>query len=148
MNGYIKNSKEYVDHVTPLSKKERKKFIREVKQNIEHIDSAMAKTEGLSQKTTLYRYGEFDADLNNGDVGIWNEVTSTSFQESSAKGFDEGIRYNITILADEGQKGIAANDSRFSSFAHEHEFTLPRRQKYEVIDVDHKNRTATVLLID
>lgn len=148
VNGYIKNSKEYVEHVTPLSKKERKKFIREVKQNIEHIDSAMAKTEGLSQKTTLYRYGEFDADLNNGDVGIWNEVTSTSFQESSAKGFDEEIRYNITILADKGQKGIAANDSRFSSFTHEHEFTLPRRQKYEVIDVDHKNRTATVLLID
>ena len=148
INGYIKNSKEYQEYLLSLPNKERKKFIKEIRQRVEYIDSAMAKTEGLTQKTTLYRSGEIDLDLNEGDVGIWNTVTSTSFQKSAAEGYKEEGRYAITILADKGQKGIAANDPTFSSFTHEHEFTLPRRQKYEIIEVDHNKKTATVLLID
>ena len=148
VNGYIENSNKYQNYLASLSETNRKKFIKEIKQNIEYIDSAMAKSKGLTQKTILYRSGVLGEDLNPGDVGIWNKVTSASFQKRGAEGFWNEFKYDITILADEGQKGIAANDPIFSSFTHEHEFTLPRRQEYEVLEVDHKKKTATVLLID
>ena len=114
---------------------------------VRNIDALMDRSHGLTQKTTLYSAREWDVNLTPGDVGIWKRYTSTSYSKDSAEGFMTSERYLVKILADEGQKGLAANDDRFASFKREHEFTLPRNQEYIVLDVNHETRTATIKLI-
>ena len=59
----------------------------------------------------------------------------------------------LKILAPEGQKGIAMNAKNdgvrltATSNTHEHEFLLPKNQKFIVLEVDYFHHEATILLI-
>ena len=60
-------------------------------------------------------------------------------------------RYKLKILGPKGQKGIAMNAKndgvRITRHTHEHEFLLPKNQKFQVLEVDHHKHEATILLI-
>ena len=145
VHGFLEPNKEWETMMSvALDPQERIRFYENVVRN---IDVLMDRSHGLTQKTTLYSARDWDVNLRPGDVGIWKRYTSTSYSKDSAEGFMTSERYLVKILADEGQKGLAANDERFASFKHEHEFTLPRNQEYIVLDVNHETRTATIKLI-
>ena len=90
--------------------------------------------------------------LKPGQKGKFKQYISTSFQKRSAEGFsDLDRRYDLTILAPEGQKGVAANDARFNAWTREHEWLLPRNQEYIVLETTPPRNgfpgKATILLI-
>ena len=97
----------------------------------------------------LHRYGYFDKTLNVGDTGIFKGYTSTSYQYEAAESYKYSSKdnYYIQILADENIKGFAKNDPRtIGDWDSEHEFILGRNQGYKVVDVDHENKIAIILL--
>ena len=112
----------------------------------------MEKTAGLAQDSTIFRACDtFSGTLRPGDISSFKGYGSCSFQEESAKGFMDAGRYKLKILAPKGQKGIAMNAKndgvRLTSNTHEHEFLLPKNQEFIVLEVDHFNREAVILLI-
>ena len=110
------------------------KFIKETEREIEMLDAAIAKSPGLTQNTRLFRYGRFDGNMKVGDVGILKGFTSTSYVEDGIHGYKAPGKKFIEILAPKGQKGVAMNGvSKF--YNEEHEFLLPRNQKYKVIEI-------------
>lgn len=116
---------------------------------INNLDSVIDKSPGLVKGTKLFRYGYFDINLNPGDKYTFKDFSSTSYQLRSAEGFNDVERYKLEILAPEGTKGIAMNDkTNFpGTWTKEHEYLLPRNQECIVLDVNHINQTAKILLI-
>ena len=119
---------------------------------IKHIDSAMAKSPGLTQDTVIYSGAPFEGHLRVGDISSFDGYRSCSYQIDSAESFNYPERYMVKIYAPEGQKGIAMNGNgnhgeRLGFYSHEHEFLLPKNQKFQVIEVDHEHQQATILLL-
>ena len=110
----------------------------------------MEKTGGLTQDTVLWsgREEEVFLDLEPGSIAQWKNIISTSYKKSVGSNYQADDRYLVKILAPKGTKGIAANDPRLAGLIREHEFTLPRNQKFMVLDIDHKKKHVTILLID
>lgn len=127
-------------------------YIQDIIHLVENLQSAINKTKGLTQDTTLFRGGIMDRNIGVGDISSFKGFASTSYQKSSAEGFyydDYPDNYLITILAPKGTKGIAiGGNNGWNSWSHEHEFLLGLDQKYQVIDIDHTAQTATIMLIN
>ena len=149
INGYIYDLPSWYEHIQWYDEDEILEEIRDIKEVCKHIDRVIAKSKGLTQKTTLHRYGYFDKTLNVGDTGIFKGYTSTSYQYEAAESYKYSSKdnYYIQILADENIKGFAKNDPRtIGDWDSEHEFILGRNQGYKVVDVDHENKIAIILL--
>ena len=118
---------------------------------IENIDSAIDKSPRLTQDTILYRYGEIPLDISEGGVGKWKGYTSTTYQEATADRFKNGYdydqpdRYKLKIYASEGTKGVLCNQ-QFEAIV-EHEWLLPRNQRYQVLSVNHETKEAEIVLL-
>ena len=154
INGYIRQNQNWIDYInSALTKgRTRDEVIRETKKIIRNMDSAIAKTPGLEQDSIIFRACDtFEGHLRAGDVSSFKGYASCSFQKESAKGFHDDGRYMLKILAPKGQKGIAMNaknnGQKFTTYSHEHEYLLPRNQEFQVLEVDHLNKTATILLL-
>lgn len=154
INGYIRQNQDWIDYInSALTKgRTRDEVIRETKKIIRNMDSAIAKTSGLEQDSIIFRACDtFEGHLRAGDVSSFKGYASCSFQKESAKGFHDDGRYMLKILAPKGQKGIAMNaknnGQKFTTYSHEHEYLLPRNQEFHVLEVDHLNKTATILLL-
>ena len=149
INGYIYDLPSWYEHIQWYDEDEILEEIRDIKEVCKHIDRVIAKSKGLTQKTTLHRYEYFDKTLNVGDTGIFKGYTSTSYQYEVAESYKYSSKdnYYIQILADENIKGFAKNDPRtIGDWDSEHEFILGRNQGYKVVDVDHENKIAIILL--
>ena len=87
-----------------------------------------------------------------GETGVLKGFQATSFFEEGAKPFAEPEnRWLVEVHAKEGQKGVcmnAKNGNGFTKFPEEHEYLLPRNQKYVIIEKDIETHTAKILLID
>lgn len=122
--------------------------------SIDIFDNMIEKSPPLQENTTLYRIGDFPLDMVEGERGEWKSYTSTSFNSYVAKnglkkyaGFNPGDdRYQIKIYAPKGTKGIVPCDNTGCQ-DWQSEFTLGRNQKYVVLNVNHVDKTAEVLLI-
>lgn len=154
INGYIRKNEDWSSYLSTMLTKghSKKEMIKEVETLIKDIDDAMQRTPALQQDSTIFRACDtFGAYLRKGDIDSFKGYASCSFQMESAEGFDDTGRYMLKILAPKGQKGIAMNaknnGDKITYFTHEHEFLLPKNQKFQVIEVDHKSKTATILLI-
>lgn len=156
INGYIRKNDDWADYLEDQLRKGRteKDILNEIEDLIEDLDSAMEKTTGLAQDSTIFRACDtFSGTLRPGDISSFEGYGSCSFQEESAKGFMDDGRYKLKILAPKGQKGIAMNAKNdgvrltSTSNTHEHEFLLPKNQKFQVLEVDHFKHEATILLI-
>ena len=130
-------------------RKDPNKLNELINNEIRLLDRAMKKSPGLTQNTKLIRYGRFPTGKQAGDKGIFKSFTSTSYVDEGAEGFRKHNNYRIEILAPKGQKGIALGSSK--QYGHgngsEHEFLLPRNQKYRIINVNDEARIVKVLLI-
>lgn len=150
INGYIYDLPTWKEHIKWYDKDEILDEIKDINETCKLIDKVIAKSKGLTQKTTLHRYGYFDKTLNVGDTGIFEGYTSTSYQYEAAESYKytSNDNYYIQILADENIKGFAKNDPRtIGEYDFEHEFILGRNQGYKVVEVDHKNKIAVIQLI-
>ena len=151
INGFIRQDEYWKRYIKDLSKDELEELINDIETWIKDLDSAIAKTHGLTQDTTLLRADDyFDTTLEVGDYGNFSGFPSTSYQERGADQFMNDERYKVTILAPKGTKGIAMNGKHgWNAVGKEHEYLLPQNQKYLVLEVNHnpKIRTATVLLL-
>ncbi len=154
INGYIRLSDDWSSHIsTRLTQGYTKEqIINEVETLIKDLDSAMGKMPGLTQDSTIFRACDtFSGTLRPGDISSFKGYGSCSFQEESAKGFHDDGRYMLKILAPKGQKGVAMNAKndgvRITHLTHEHEFLLPKNQKFQVLEVDHVEKTATIVLL-
>jgi hypothetical protein len=113
------------------------------------MDSAIAKSPGLPQNTTLYRgiksaEGDFGFEnLKPGSVLIDQAFVSTSADRGLSENWFLGTNsaYMMKIQAPKGTKGLVVhsvtNDSRY---ANEFEYLLPRNSKFEVLSVDATSR--------
>lgn len=149
INGFINNDKEW-QNMYPSVKKEIEKYVRGM--NIPYLDRTIKRVPGLAQDTTLYRACDvFDGSLKPGQKGKFKQYISTTFQKKSADAFSASDRYDLTILAPKGQKGVVANDGRFDVWIREHEWLLPRNQEYIVLETTPPKGSvpgkATILLI-
>lgn len=162
INGFLKKNDDWDKFVLDMSSKgyseqeliKGTKSLRGMEDIISNMDSAMVKSSGLTQDTVIFSGTEFDGTLRAGDFSSFAEYRSCSYQYDSAESFKIGKpeRYMVKIYAPEGQKGIAMNakmsdGNRLGFYSHEHEFLLPRGQEFQVIEVDHFNKEATILLI-
>lgn len=122
-----------------------------VDDNIEWIDQAIEKSPSLLKDTVVYRYGALPHDISEGDVGKFKGFTSTSFQEGTVEKFKNGYygdldtRYKLKIYAPKGTRGVLVNDT-FEAVK-EHEWLLPRNQRYYVVSVNHDTMEAEILLL-
>ena len=155
INGFLTKNEVWEEYLEKgLSKGWTEKKVIEDFENtfIKHIDSAMGKSPGLTQDTVIFSGTEFDGTLRVGDFSSFDVYRSCSYQLDSAESFNYPERYMVKIYAPKGQKGIAMNGNgnngeRLGFYSHEHEFLLPRNQKFQVIEVDHDNKQATIMLI-
>lgn len=114
----------------------------------ENLDSAIKKSPPLVMDTTLYRYGDFPSGLKVGDTGKFKGYTSTTYQEKTSEKFKKGYdgkeegRYKITIRSPAGTKGVLLNDT-FEAIK-EHEWLLPRNQKWMVLSVNDETREVEI----
>lgn len=150
LNGRIYNTPEYQEMLAEKTLAGADKSFHEYLNNIEkNLDSAIAKSPTLQNKTVLYREGYFDINLSKGEIGEWKAYTSTSFQKSGTSGFVDENTYSIKILANEKTKGLAIRGIGKGNcgFAEEHEFLLGRNQKYQVLDINYNTKEVTILLL-
>ena len=127
----------------PLSK-----FIQD---EVATLDDILNNTEGLIQNTKLFAGMIFDESIGVGKSGMLKGYQATSYFEKSAKKFLQEDRWLVEIYCKQGQKGFAMNGLNgkgFTKYPEEHEYLLPRNQKYIVISKDTKNQRAKILLID
>lgn len=122
-----------------------------VDDNIRWLDSAIEMSPPLSDDSVLYRYGALPDGIVVGDVDRFKGFTSTSYQEGTVEKFKNGYygdlkdRYKLKIYAPAGSKGVLVNDT-FEAIK-EHEWLLPRNQRYYVVSIDEKNMEAELLLL-
>lgn len=114
------------------------------------VDEVIDKTGGLLQDTVLYHGGWWDIHLKEGDTFKMKNYLSASFQKLVGEKFRSyGDDYmNFVIYAPKGTKGICGNVEEFDfySYWYEHEYLLPRNQKFKVLNIDYDNMVAEVLL--
>ena len=114
----------------------------------EQMDRAIERSPPLDVDVTLFRYGDFFEGMKVGDTGKFKGYTSTSLQEATAEQFKNGYygdtknRFKITIRANKGQKGILLNDT-FETVK-EHEWLLPRNQKFIVLGIDYNTKEVEI----
>lgn len=120
---------------------------------VEYMDSAIDKSPGLPQNTTLYRgiksaEGDFGFEnLKPGSVLIDQAYVSTSADRGLSENWFLGTNsaYMMKIQAPKGTKGLVVhsvtNDKRY---ANEFEYLLPRNSKFEVLNVDATSRVIEV----
>ncbi|WP_297981539.1 phage minor head protein [uncultured Methanobrevibacter sp.] len=150
IKGYFLNDVDFRERYWSKSKTGRKEYIKQIKEWVKNINSLMEKSGGLTQDTVLWsgREEEIFLDLEPGSIAQWKHPVSTSYKKSVGDNFQYDDRYLVKILAPKGTKGIAANDPRLAGLTREHEFTLPRNQKFMVKEIDHTKKYVTILLID
>lgn len=150
IKGYFLNDADFRGRYWSKSKTGRKEYIKKIKEWVKDIDSLMEKSGGLTQDTVLWsgREEEIFLDLEPGSIAQWKHPVSTSYKNSVGDNYQYDDRYLVKILAPKGTKGIAANDPRLAGLIREHEFTLPRNQKFMVKEIDHKKKHVTIVLID
>ena len=153
INGFLFKSpekvREFRDKLLIFNEIQQKLLFNKIEESIKSLDSAIEKTY-LIKDTKLYRSGEMDITLREGDFGIWNGFTSTSYQKRPTENFVGPERYAIEIYAPKGFKGLSLNDFfNFSNhdYIQEYEILLPQNQKFQVIEIDHFNKKAKVLLV-
>lgn len=117
-----------------------------VQQQADAIHNAILKSPRLQQDTVLYRGGRWVSGLKAGDKGEFSSFSSTSYQESIAKGFGGGDRYKIKIYAPKGTKGVLVNDD-FDNEYHQHEWLLDKGQKYVVLSQNDETHEVEILLL-
>ena len=114
----------------------------EIRRDIEDLEKAINKGEGLEENTTLFRGGEIPEGLKPGDEFVVEGFQSYSFDEDVARDFkeDNPDRFLITSHAEKGSKGIHIDDEMFLGLS-EDEWLTQRNQKHRVISVDYKKQT-------
>ena len=147
MNILRNQTEDFVNDFNLMNSERQSEIVEDAKEMMRNLDSAMDKSLGLVENTKLFRYGYFDVNLNPGDKGIWKAYTSTSFQKRSAETYGVPGKYYIEIFANKNTKGLALNDDRINGLTYEHEYLLSRNQEYQVLEVDHINKTVKVLLV-
>ncbi len=133
INDYLWNNAKH-KHRKSISK-DVDLLLKQIKKEIKMLDSAIEKSPGLTKNTRLVRFGEFDSNLKVGDEGVLKGFTSTSYVEDGIQGYKSGKKKYMEILAPKGQKGVSMNGVN-RIFNEEHEFLLPRNQRYRVLEVD------------
>ena len=126
---------------------------KNIDDNIKNIKSAINKTPALQENTILYTGQRLPDNVLDGDsIGTFKHFVSTSFKSRIASSFSrrEG-RYNIKVLAPKGTKGIVYTErwrgKRVNKGMGEGELLLQAGTKFKVIELDPKNKTATIELI-
>jgi hypothetical protein len=102
INGYIRKNDAWNKYLEKQLSQRRteEEIIKEIENLIEDLDSAMEKTTGLAQDSTIFRACDtFSGTLRPGDISSFKGYGSCSFQEESAKGFMDSGRYKLKILA-------------------------------------------------
>jgi len=126
---------------------------KNIDDNIKNIKSAINKTPALQENTILYTGQRLPDNVLDGDsIGTFKHFVSTSFKARIASSFSrrEG-RYSIKVLAPKGTKGIVYTErwrgKRVNKGMGEGELLLQAGTKFKVIELDPKNKTATIELI-
>lgn len=116
------------------------------------LDDLIETSPGLNQHTKLYSGMILDESLEVGETGVLKGYQGTSFFEEGATPFARAEdRWLVEVYGKQGQKGICMNGKNgngFTDYPHEHEYLLPRNQKYIIIEKNDANHTAKILLID
>lgn len=116
------------------------------------LDDLIGRSPGLNQHTKLYSGMIIDESLEVGETGVLKGFQAISFFEEGAEPFAEADdRWLVEVYAKKGQKGIAMNAPQgngFTTYPEEHEYLLPRNQKYVIIEKNEADHTAKILLID
>lgn len=146
INGKLDPDGEYGEYYNS-----RQELSNYVDDNIKWLDDAISKTPPLATDTILYRYGALPEGLIVGDVSRFKGFTSTSYQEGTVEKFKNGYygdlkdRYKLKIYAPKGSKGVLVNDT-FEAMK-EHEWLLPRNQRYYVVSINNDTMEAELLLL-
>ena len=116
------------------------------------LDDLIENSPGLNQHTKLYAGMILDESLEVGETGVLKGYQATSFFKEGAEPFFRAQdRWLVEVHAKEGHKGVcmnAKNGNGFTEYPHEHEYLLPRNQKYVIIEKNVETHTAKILLID
>ena len=109
----------------------------------------MARAPALPFDMALGRSGIWDLNFNKvGETFEWEGYQGTGFNPGGSDIADtDKVKYDITILAPAGSKGIYIEEDTFSGFG-EREWLLPRGQKFKVLEFDEDARSCTILLIN
>ena len=109
----------------------------------EILDEIIEDSPGLTQDTKFYRGGYIPPNAVAGETYEFEGYTSLSYLEDSA--FNQ--EYKIEVYVKKGQKGVVM-ERELTEHPGEHEYLLPRNQKYTIIEVDHnpQNPTAKILV--
>ena len=100
----------------------------------------------LEESTILYSARhQLDANVNVGDVGVWDGFASLSYDVESAHNFLYGNRVMFKIYAPSGYNGIAINNGNGYSYHNEHEFLVKNNARYVVLSKS-DNLVEVVLL--
>lgn len=113
--------------------------------SIHTLNKALNKGKGLLQDTILYRFGHWD-NLKEGEIGVWDGITSTTYQEESSYTFDNSEnRKLLKIYAPKGTKGLVINQDNGLAQYNEHEFLMPSNVRYYVLS--NNNDEIEILLL-
>ena len=135
----------------------RKKTVRRVNQEIRTITSAINRTPGLVENTTVFHGGYFDVTKTVGDKVKFKGFTSTSYQRNIAewmkflyKPYPDELFYTYKILLPQGHKGLCANGSigktlTFARVPREQELLLDKGFEGTVLNIDYSTHTVTLL---
>lgn len=116
------------------------------------LDDLIETSPGLNHHTKLHAGMILDESLEVGETGVLQGYQSTSFFKEGAEPYARSQdRWLVEVYAKEGQKGVcmnAKNGNGFTNYPDEHEYLLPRNQKYVIIEKNVETHTAKILLID
>ncbi len=126
-----------------------------------HIDSSIDKSPSLQEDSVIYRYGRLPVDKDGIPVGVdghgtFRSYTSTTYNSNLVFNDEaflrnnnwiekKDLRYNLTIYAPKGTKGVVLGDS-VDCNDWQNELLLGRGQRCIVLSRDDENRTAEILL--
>lgn len=121
--------------------------------NIKYVDEMMDMSPPLAQDTILHRYGRIPLDIGEGEHGVFNGYTSTSYnyymtadEEFHKKGWIGDNRYQLKIYAPKGTNGVLLSDKENLYDGWQSEFLLNRNQKFIVLSKNEETREAEILL--
>lgn len=104
--------------------------------SIRILTRAINKSDGLLNSTILHRYGEWDEELHEGDVGVWEGFTSLTYQKKEATQFSGEDRRAIKIYAPKHTKGLVINEENGLSSHTEHEYLIGRKTRFYVLSTN------------
>ena len=121
-------------------------YVDECKSANRYLEKGIKSSKGLVADNMLYRNGHWDVGLKAGDTGSFPCFSSTSYSAGVANSIGEG--YAMHVYAPKGTKGMMIDTDYFHSDNFpEHEFLLGPNQKFIVLNVNDKHKTAEILLI-